>query len=360
MNAAEGGHVEAVRMLLDHGYSPDVRSSVDRSTAVCFAVNSPVPSSCEVLDLLQAREADMKIMNAAGGSLLHGLAKCTADPQTIEDKVRLPHKGGIDLEHRGSVERTAVQRALALDNLPLIRALAELGTSLAGLDGYGRTTLHLSASHSSEKTRTHLHSLSLNGIDINHRSSDGRAAWDTFIATLFDVAHGRPCDEKAARAYEALFRGVRNRDIQRNALELAAVHDAVMAHDNSVAAAVEAMAERKVKSGFDILVITYETVLLLIRGGMWNAAEQVVNGQLESLMTARSLSPWAQPSEIWQLPIDDIQKQEYREWALALQEACLREWRHSEGIIVTPHESDWETLDSVHDIVVPQTETNKP
>lgn len=188
--AVENGHLETVRVLLEHGVRQT--NSMQGATPLITAVqyNHPV-----IAALLMQYEAHQNArLPRDGQTALHWAV--TARRQQM---VKVLLTGGVDVNVRAAAGDTPLHRACSMGHLPLIKMLLDAGADLAIPTQDGATCLHLAVDRGLVEVIQFLLAR-LPDMDVSARIRDGRAPLHmaatrysvTVLNTLLD--HGAEVD----------------------------------------------------------------------------------------------------------------------------------------------------------------------
>ncbi len=168
-HAADGGHVEAIRILLDAGLEPDLRGAKE-TTSLMRAMASTAEGSDEVVEILLARGADPHLRD----HLSAGIIRYAADGATPRKLRLLKRAGGswsdLDASH-------ALERAAGGGRMTAVRALLDIAEKSSS------RTAAVCGAISAEQDET-LGALLEMGLDLDQPCSDGRTA--LMIATQLE------------------------------------------------------------------------------------------------------------------------------------------------------------------------------
>jgi Ankyrin repeats (3 copies)/Ankyrin repeat len=129
--AAVKGDLALTRQLLDLGADPNVPADRNASVVVTALVHkAPV----EVMKLLVARGADVRVANADGFGALHALAEMNR-PDPLAWLLSL----GLDLEARTKLGLTPLHIAAALGHVEALEALLDAGADIGVTSPSGQT-----------------------------------------------------------------------------------------------------------------------------------------------------------------------------------------------------------------------------
>ena len=181
--AAFYGHVQIVRLLLEHGANPNHHLPTDGSTplhAACMQFTGPAGDRYTAIrKMLLEHGADVNAPNAHGSTpLFYAVGRPTPILRFLLDN-------GADIGARDHLGATCIHRAVVWcgGDTDAVQFLIANGADLSSKDSGGRTTLHYLAANEHFIDKAMLEFLLARGFDINIPDAEG--------ATPLHVAVGR-------------------------------------------------------------------------------------------------------------------------------------------------------------------------
>ncbi|KAJ9141653.1 Pfs domain-containing protein [Pleurostoma richardsiae] len=342
MAAAYSGSIRCAERLLDFPCKFD-RADNGGQTALHIAARSKAASSREVLQLLLSRHKELLQTRANfGETALHCLRGSTADPTLFRNKLELLLDAGADINDTDYSNNTLLYYITQHGNIECMRAVVEAGPRLDGSFGINhRTLLHTSALFNSIALLEYFRELKISGLDTEAPQANGETAWDCFICILYIPpnrlgAARRPSWEET-RAFAELYRDIRDRNLGFECEILKSVLEALRGQRaDDARSRLKPLAERMEKWGREDEVKTFETVDLQIRQGMWDAAVEAVEENIELRREKMTESPWQRNS---------IYGEEVDEWCRIRVGYYVDEWCYATYRRYHPDETDGEAAD---------------
>ena len=136
-NAARGGSVRAVKLLLDYGATVDVQDRYSGATPWLMAVGA---NNSQICEMLREKGADMTAKDKTGRNVLHYAARSGATGQlaaALKDPVLRAQVNAPDASGA-----TPLQDATKTSHADCIRLLLGAGADPLAYDGAGLTALH--------------------------------------------------------------------------------------------------------------------------------------------------------------------------------------------------------------------------
>jgi len=319
ITACNGFSVALVRFLIDAGSKLSVSNS-SGDTALHRAAYNALSESAEMVELLLLHERSLvNKTNCRGETPLFAWARLEQQAEeTATRKLRALRAAGCSIEARDEAGQTPLHLAIISGNCHALRLLFEAGASFCQTVRSGRGVLHLAALYSSVRIAKFLSSLQLD-IDTELEDVEGDTPWDCF-AFVLDAEGDQLGVWKKIGDYEAeefvrCFTKFRDRNLSEDIIALERIMDSLQQRSSREAATtLQEMIDRKLPSSTKstrrrVEVQTCRTVLLQVREGMWDAAIEAVQENLEILLEEIKSSPWERVSRY------DGRRVEYqREW----------------------------------------------
>ncbi|KAJ0165890.1 Ankyrin repeat and death domain-containing protein 1A [Colletotrichum tanaceti] len=291
IEAARYGHVAMVQWLLDADCTVDAKGSYGH-TALHFAAQVNHESSTQPLRILLSAGASVTVTGSDGNSVMHRLAISGAPKAVLGGTLRLLLDAGADLEACNSQGRTPLEVATIDKNLVGIQCLVE-----AGANTTTSNVIQFAALHSGCEELVYLDSLLLSGINLGSVDKEGDTAWDCFIYSKGeeDWRRGnirRPSSDEQ-EAFIRLYKGIRDRNLDQDIKRLEWTRQYLVNEDQRGAtSALDPLIKQKTEWERWEQVRTYKTIGLQVREGMWDAAIESVDENIDVLRGEMAKSPW--------------------------------------------------------------------
>ncbi|KAK4164777.1 ankyrin repeat-containing domain protein [Cladorrhinum sp. PSN259] len=207
MEAAAGGHLDFVELLLDHGVNIEARN-IKGQTALWQAAQLGKVKS---VDLLLQKGADIEAQTYAGTSPL-----AAAAARGREAAVRLLVDKGAQLNSTDLKQQNALTNAVTFGHDAIVQFLLEKGMDFRHTDKWGLTPLHLAVIFN---RRLILELLLKAGADVSARMGKDwhhqtalvyAAKIDAEAVTKLLIKHGANPDERIAKGRTAIHSAVLN------------------------------------------------------------------------------------------------------------------------------------------------------
>ncbi|WQF86736.1 Putative ankyrin repeat-containing domain superfamily [Colletotrichum destructivum] len=297
MEAVRISRVAMVQWLLDAGCTVDAQSNLG-STALHLAAEGNDDSSTQILRSLLSAGASATVTEPDGDSIVHTAARTRADKAVLQRNLRLLLDAGADLEARRRDGDTPLEVAILSKNLVGIQCLVEAGANTTTSE-----ILHQAALYSGCQELEYPDSLSLAAINLDSFDKDGYTVWDCFVYSLGaenwrrgDIR--RPSSDEQ-EAFTRLYRGIRDRNLEQDIKRLEWTRQYLGLKDQRGAtSALDPLIKQKTEWERWGQVETYKTIGLQVREGMWHAAIESVDENIEMLQEEMVKSPW-QNSSRW-------------------------------------------------------------
>ncbi|XP_056203810.1 ankyrin repeat and death domain-containing protein 1A isoform X4 [Falco biarmicus] len=171
--AAGAGHVDAVRLLLDHDFPVDDEDSVQRRLSL-FGMNALLLSAwfghLHVLQILVSAGAKINCVNRNGRNMLH----CAAQRGHIQVmEFIMEDLEDMCVDKTDKMDRTAFHLAAEYGRLEVVEFLIRLGCSHSAKDKEENTALHLAAKNGHLSVLQKIVDI---GVDLDGKNLEGLTA----------------------------------------------------------------------------------------------------------------------------------------------------------------------------------------
>ncbi|KAH6884181.1 ankyrin repeat-containing domain protein [Thelonectria olida] len=306
MEAAMKPSPESIRLLLKGKCLVEQKCPFG-NTALHMAVSH---GRVDSVGILLAAGASANTRNIDGARPLHFLADPHCTPGDLEAILGLLLAiNDANLGAQDNYGLTVALWAIARNNLPLLRCLAQEHVSFHITDVYSRNVLHWAASWSSLEVLRFLVSLNLSGIDTELRDMQDDTPWDCFIFAIHSpeihLGHFlRPSGEEQ-QAFVELFRGIRNKNLSQDICRLEQIVQELSGGDPDTArASLTALIGEKTGRQKGGLISWYRTLIKQIESGDLALVTETIEDYLVELRELMQSSPWSKKSR-WDPQEDD-------------------------------------------------------
>jgi len=308
--AVRQGHVDCVRLLLDAGCAvdlPDLNGSLPIHVACIF-------ENHDQLDIVKALITRKPSLTTAGddqaSTPLHILAIRQFGGDIFGELLAVFIDAGADLESINNPGFTPLSFAARYNNLEGIKHLVAAGARIDITTQMAGNILHATSQSSGFRLMDYLYTLDLSALHDFHLvvDEDGETPWDCWRYCMtcdyiwISSQRKRP-SKRDARAFVRLFRKVRDQSLQRDIDTLVSILGPL--RDKSTEAAMarlRPLIQQKELRGLDQQAETFRVVGIQIQQGMWEAAIESVEENIDVYREDMESSPWEIPSEYDELP----------------------------------------------------------
>lgn len=303
MEAIKHGHTTVVRYLLDAGCSVNA-AAPNGFTALQLAATWQKElegGPAEILRILLAAGVAVNARDGQEKTALHHLVSSRSTKNTIKVRAQVLLRAGADINARDCQGNTPLMFSVMYNSLPSLQELTEAGASTNDSNWLGRNLLHLAAEYAGIGILEHLTTVDPLVVDHEQLDIDGNSPWDSFVWTLhtpqWKLGDHRKPDPDVQQAFAALYQRIRDRNLQFDIDALQGVRQYLTEKDGrGAAAALAPLTKRKKEWKHEAESDTYDAVALQIRQGMWEAALESVDENVELLLEKMDQSPWDQES----------------------------------------------------------------
>jgi len=260
----------------------------------------------------------------------------------FRNKLELLLRAGADINDANYNSNILLSYVTQHNNVECVRAVVEAGARIDGSFGFfHRTLLHMSALYGKVALLEYFRELEISGLDTEAQATNDNTAWDSFIWALHVPSNRlnaarRPSWEQV-KAFVELYRDIRDRNLGFECEILKSVLEALRGQRaDDARSRLKPLAERMEKWGREDEVKTLRTVDLQIRQGMWDAAVEAVEENIEFRGEKMTESPW-QTSSIF--------GEEADEWCRIRVGYYVDEWCYATYRRYHPDETDGEAAD---------------
>ncbi|KAH8890577.1 ankyrin [Thozetella sp. PMI_491] len=296
-------HIHCVRFLVEKGCTLDHRDNWEY-TPFHYAVQIDGHASTEIMMLLLQHQPSLIHQRITeGGMILHRMAKRPLYKtfQLLASNLRVLVEAGINLdqENGSGYTHTPLAFAIAYNQTDYARLIIQFGARLdiACISSIRWNILHMTAAWGQGDMSEYFQELPIPAIHAEALSIDGYDPWETFVRHLGPapktIFYRKMKDNWDVIAFTQLYKGVRDRNIERNIEALRPALDAVTAREMDKAVRIlDSISLEKEGVGRVQDVETFRAIRLQVRERMWEAAQEAIEERIDVLQEEENKSPW--------------------------------------------------------------------
>ncbi|KAK4211536.1 ankyrin repeat-containing domain protein [Rhypophila decipiens] len=321
--AAEKGHLDCLHLLLELGAAVD-QIDLGGFTPTHTACSIDHPDQVEIVKALVGKKPSLVLARDDNGETpLMTLARYQSNSgqETFADTLKVMLDAGADLKAKNMTGHTALDLAALTNSTVAMTALLTAGARIGNVSNCNGNILHLAARSCTFQMIDLFHSCNLETLYGFHMGLqwDRDTPWGIFRwsmgATLPDNYFSRISSRQDAVAFVRLFRKVRDESLQLDIDTLTLVLQHVQERNTELAIKyLEPLIQRK-KRLPEMLeqAETFRVVGIQIRQGMWDAAIESVEENIEVFRDEMKMSPWEMLSihDEWPDAIDYTDVRDY-------------------------------------------------
>ena len=321
LHLAVRGHLDCVRLLLDAGCAVDL-PDLHGNLPIHIACRFENPDRLDIVKALITQ--NLSSTTARDGQAftpLHHLAVRQFDGDIYGEFLAVFIDAGADLDAVDDQGITPVLVAARHNNLEGMKHLVAAGARIDKFSHHVGNILHITAEFIGFRVMDYLCTLDLSALHDFHLvvNEDGETPWDCWrdCMTCDEIwlsAPLRRTSKRDARAFVRLFRKVRDQSLQRDIDTLVSILGPLRDKRTEAAMArLRPLIQRKELRGLDQQAETFRVVGIQIQQGMWEAAMESVEENIEVFREEMERSPWEIQSkrDMWPDRIDYSDARQY-------------------------------------------------
>ncbi|TDZ14853.1 Serine/threonine-protein phosphatase 6 regulatory ankyrin repeat subunit C [Colletotrichum orbiculare MAFF 240422] len=300
--AVRYGHAEVARILVDSGCSINFKGQVGRSPLhrAANSLSYPDENPGHFVRMLLDAGASPSAKDDRGQTAVFRVRGHTKE--AVNTKLCLLLDAGVDINGRDYAGSMPIQRAVVEQNDLLTECLVDNGAEVNHVGRRNQSLLHLLAYYGGVTLLGNLEKMDLPLINVEHRDNFGDTPWDDFIisrnAPAWKLGTIRRPSADEEEAFISLYTKTRNRSLQLDIDRLDwARQYLVDSAQRKAEEALKPLIEEKEEWRMEERLQTYKTIRIQVQQGMWEAALESVDENIDLLREKMEQSPWDQESK---------------------------------------------------------------